>query len=303
MALVFLGRADEGVRWLREAAELLHKFDPAEIDDESTLFVALGMVGIGDAAPARLVVDSVVHRLRAAGAVGHLPFALYVSAMADSRLGRLDSGRASAAEAADLAASTDDLLTLCLALGCLALLEAQRGDEQACRTHAAESLRLRALANFVDIGQDALDGLGLLELSLGRPNPAIKHLKQANRFEHSDEPAIVRASFIDLIEACVRGGQNVPTSFRHLPWFVELNLPASLSALLWRGRALLADDLEFDAYFARALELHSHGHFPFDSARTQLCYGERLRRSGRRRDAREHLEAALDTFQLLGARL
>lgn len=40
---------------------------------------------------------------------------------------------------------------------------------------------------------------------------------------------------------------------------------------------------------------------PFEAARTQLCHGERLRRAGRRRDARRELGAALDAFEALGA--
>jgi DNA-binding NarL/FixJ family response regulator len=40
---------------------------------------------------------------------------------------------------------------------------------------------------------------------------------------------------------------------------------------------------------------------PFERARTQLCYGERLRRLRRRADARRHLHEALETFTRLGA--
>ena len=39
----------------------------------------------------------------------------------------------------------------------------------------------------------------------------------------------------------------------------------------------------------------------FEVARTQLYLGARLRRDGLRRDAREHLRAALDVFDDLGA--
>ena len=40
---------------------------------------------------------------------------------------------------------------------------------------------------------------------------------------------------------------------------------------------------------------------PFERARTELAFGEHLRRARRRVEAREHLHAALDGFELLGA--
>ena len=52
--------------------------------------------------------------------------------------------------------------------------------------------------------------------------------------------------------------------------------------------------------FQEALELHPE-HDPFGRARTRLCLGERLRRAGRRIDARAELRAAHDGFEQLGA--
>ena len=67
-------------------------------------------------------------------------------------------------------------------------------------------------------------------------------------------------------------------------------------ALAARCRALLGRDAERE--FAEALRLHTR---PLDRARTQLLFGEQLRRQRRRVDAREHLRAALETFEALGA--
>ncbi|MGH3804890.1 MAG: helix-turn-helix transcriptional regulator, partial [Pseudonocardiaceae bacterium] len=199
-------------------------------------------------------------------------------------------------------------LMQCLSLGCLALLEAQRGDERACRQHAAESLRLSEAADLKSIARDSLDGLGLLELSLGRPDRAITYLEQANRYHaaNAEAPVIGRPSSTDLLEAYVRAGKQAPSTMivqLHTLTEKDTHQPDTAAALHWRARALLADDDHYDEYFTRALELHARRGSPFDTARTQLCYGERLRRSGRRRGAREHLVPAYETFQRIGARL
>ena len=69
-----------------------------------------------------------------------------------------------------------------------------------------------------------------------------------------------------------------------------------------RCRGLLADDGEIEPYFALALDGHEGLPAPFEDARTQLAFGRRLRRQGRRLDARERLVAALAQFDALGAR-
>jgi DNA-binding CsgD family transcriptional regulator len=69
-----------------------------------------------------------------------------------------------------------------------------------------------------------------------------------------------------------------------------------------RCRGLVADADSFEEHFLTALRLHAAGQSPFALARTQLSYGERLRRAGRRIEAREQLRAALDSFDRIGAR-
>ena len=67
----------------------------------------------------------------------------------------------------------------------------------------------------------------------------------------------------------------------------------SASAAAARCRGILGDVEAFE----RALELHDRVPTPFERARTELCYGESLRRSKRRSEARELLRSALDNVR------
>jgi hypothetical protein len=64
---------------------------------------------------------------------------------------------------------------------------------------------------------------------------------------------------------------------------------------------LLAPADAADSHFAEALRLHLTASRPFERARTELLYGEWLRRRRERLRAREHLRTALDLFERLGA--
>jgi DNA-binding CsgD family transcriptional regulator len=77
------------------------------------------------------------------------------------------------------------------------------------------------------------------------------------------------------------------------PWAVALHV---------RCQALIASDSEAERHYERALSLHEQDTRPFDQARTQLLYGEWLRRERRKRDARVQLLASLQAFDALSAR-
>jgi DNA-binding CsgD family transcriptional regulator len=70
-------------------------------------------------------------------------------------------------------------------------------------------------------------------------------------------------------------------------------------ALLARCQALLGKRPPEEA-FGEAIE-HAPAVPPFQRARTELLYGEWLRRERRRTDARTHLRAAAEAFRGLGA--
>ncbi len=76
---------------------------------------------------------------------------------------------------------------------------------------------------------------------------------------------------------------------------------SALAAAARCAGILDAEGLWEDA-FEDALALHAQVPTPFERARTELCYGERLRRARRRADARARLRSALEVFDELGAR-
>jgi DNA-binding CsgD family transcriptional regulator len=115
------------------------------------------------------------------------------------------------------------------------------------------------------------------------------------------EPSVVQWT-PDLIEAYVRAGRpddgaRVLEQFERVANATERNWALATSA---RCRGLLVDE-GFDEHFARALELHEQTPTPFERARTQLCFGEQLRRARHRAEARPRLAEALETFETLGA--
>jgi hypothetical protein len=81
-----------------------------------------------------------VARARREGAVGLLPQALEYLAPVELVAGRLDAAAASASEGLRLARETGNDTSACRHLATLAHLAAIRGDEDACRGHAAEAL-------------------------------------------------------------------------------------------------------------------------------------------------------------------
>jgi DNA-binding CsgD family transcriptional regulator len=116
-------------------------------------------------------------------------------------------------------------------------------------------------------------------------------------------PVLARMAAADRIEAAVRAGDTATAS----GWTEELARFADATRRPWAlatvayGRALTVSQGERDSWFRESLAHHQRAVRPLDTARTQLAYGEWLRRSQRRVDAREHLRHAAETFQDLRA--
>lgn len=106
----------------------------------------------------------------------------------------------------------------------------------------------------------------------------------------------------DLIETDIRRGDRrmVWAALQKLAEQAELLKTPLAAALLERSRALITVGPDAESGFERAIELLSDPASNFELARTQLLYGEWLRRQGRRREARKQLRPARDRFENLG---
>jgi DNA-binding CsgD family transcriptional regulator len=101
----------------------------------------------------------------------------------------------------------------------------------------------------------------------------------------------------DLVEALARSGRHGAAA-EVLDRFADRATLAGPAAAAARCAGILRSDAE---EFERALEAHDRLPQPFERGRTELAYGEYLRRARRIADARPRLATALDVFTRLGA--
>ncbi|MBV9447976.1 MAG: AAA family ATPase [Streptosporangiaceae bacterium] len=249
------------------------------------------MAGIGGA----LVADA-----RARGAIGVLPTGLNQVSWAEAMLGRYRDARISASEGRQLALDLGQRYWAESMSSTLAYLAAVEGDEQQCREYAGQVTPTGESAVMAAWAEAALI---LLDLGYGRIADALTRLEAAAGSSVWHHPNITRLA-PDHVEAAVRLGhpdRAADAVARFSRWAPLVGQPWA-TALQARCQALTASDDDAEQHYQRALRLHEQDTRPFDQARTQLVYGEWLRRSKRRRNARVQLHAALRTFQSLGAR-
>ncbi len=130
-----------------------------------------------------------------------------------------------------------------------------------------------------------------------------------HHFAHMELPTLTMMVAQDRVDAAVRAGDLVQsrTWVRDVEDFAaRTDWPwAHAAAAFGQARIAEVDDSagtdEIVAAFEAALTHHARAERPYDRARTQLAYGEFLRRTQRRVDARSQLRAALSTFEDLDA--
>jgi DNA-binding CsgD family transcriptional regulator len=142
--------------------------------------------------------------------------------------------------------------------------------------------------------------LTILELGLGNYHAAAQ-LDRHDWVRDFSPLGSLRAA--DAVEAHLRSGteDEAIAPIRYLAQRSDATDSPLDRGLLSRCNALVATDTPAEEDFLESIaSLQAYG-ANLHAARSQLLFGEWLRRLKRRRDAREHLEAAMDVFDSTGA--
>jgi DNA-binding CsgD family transcriptional regulator len=237
---------------------------------------------------------------RATGALAALPLALSWHSWLEVLQGRLGSARSHFTEIEDVVSFTGWRGLLGSPVPAQVLRDAWLGDEEAARSGARRMMQ-DAHERGQGIGIDhAYAALTVLELGAGRYGDA---LRAARRICEHDSAGVVTPALADVVEAAVRSGERdlAIEALERLSERATVSATPWASGMLARARAVAASGGEADELFRSALDELSRTTIATEIARTQLLYGEWLRRARRRRDAREPLHDALDFFEVVGA--
>jgi DNA-binding CsgD family transcriptional regulator len=290
-ALAEAGDHREGIELIGRAKSQLEMNHELAQDPDALLAYADAFAQLDghDGEAIRGLVERAVAIARDRGTLVTLLAALLHLARLDLEAGRWVDADAAGSEALQLARDARQERTRAEALALLARLDALRGHSSECRRRVGEIGNLTG-SKPMPVGIETT--LGLLTLAQGDVGEAVTRLEGQ-----------VSERAPDLVEAYVYAGRRgdarraaaveAARESRH-PW--------TRVRAAW-AEALVAGDDAYEEAFAEAMAALDPlpSEQSFERARLQLNWGERLRRSGRRVDARAHLRAAHDVFELLGA--
>ncbi|MGN9847476.1 LuxR C-terminal-related transcriptional regulator, partial [Nonomuraea sp. H19] len=244
----------------------------------------------------------IVEECRAEGRLGRMPQAMTIFTIAQLLSGHHRSARSAVAAGLALAADVGQPQWGSYLAGVHAWLSAIAGAEEECVAMAAQAIRDADHRRWMPGACWSEYALVALDFGLGRYEAMLDRVDRAMSGPTS-HAFLWRYSWPDYIEAAVRVGdpQRAQEPLGLYAEWAEATGRSRPLAVLHRVRALLATDSAAVGLYERALALHAEGEQPFDEARTRLAYGERLRRTRRRAEARGQLQAAMEAFDRLGA--
>ncbi|MFE3189407.1 AAA family ATPase [Nocardia sp. NPDC059240] len=263
-----------------------------------TLAVALGHSEETD----RMLRDTAA-ALRVRGDVCWLANVLAQRATLEVLTGRWDEAAVDAAEALRLSESQDTPNTTALAATVLGWLAAVRGEIAEAESWCATALDASLGRNARSLVAPVYWVRALIALGAGEPETALRELAEiAAPGGPAGHPVFAALTALDAVEAAVRAGRidDARTHSAILEsWGDRTGADWAVTAAS-TARALLADDADAEPHYLEALATPTPT-WPTRRARTELLYGEWLRRVRRRAEAQTQLRSALQVFERLGA--
>jgi DNA-binding CsgD family transcriptional regulator/tetratricopeptide (TPR) repeat protein len=303
VALALHGERREAGELLAGCLDELWASDPIARAQEYA-HAAYALMWLEDYDQAEKLLDRLVARGRAVGAVGILPQALAMVADLYFRLGRWPESRAAGEEGVTLAEESRQ--PNAYGRYFVARLDSLQGRAPKAEQMFTAMIEIARRYGAGVIDPYVMHSRGLVALAKGDVTAAVAHLEDAGRTPLAEgirEPSVVPWAY-DLVEAYARAGRTDDAEK-----LLARTAPAPgdetqrwAHAVTARCRGLLATSrADSTAAFAEALTWHARDERPFEKARTQLCYGERLRRDRQRAQARQPLREALAIFERLEA--
>ncbi|MFN8113533.1 MAG: LuxR family transcriptional regulator [Solirubrobacterales bacterium] len=251
------------------------------------------------------MLTTVIEDARRRSAIAELAYPLAASCQLEARLGNLGPARAQGDEALRLARDTQQTLLFAFGAGLLAEAEAALGLDEA-REHAEDSIAFLDAVGAIGISTFSRSALGLFHVVRGDAEAALGPLRECRELHQRLglwDPRLVQWPAA-LVEALVRAGEiDEATEIT-----ADLERAAEALGGWWtpgaaaRSRGLIGDDADLDLHFGASVSSFREGGCRFEEARSNLLWGERLRRARRRADSREPLRAALTYFRRAGCR-
>jgi DNA-binding CsgD family transcriptional regulator len=242
-------------------------------------------------------------QLRAQGRLGLLARTVGADAWSALVVGDLGAAISATQESRALARETAQPMMYALMTATAAKLAALRGEAEECLRLAEEAERIGLPAGARPVLATAVAARGLAALGDGRFEEAFGHLRRLHDPADPAYQAALRLTTVgDLVDAAAHCGRSAAVApiVARLQEVAAVTPAPVLHADLRLARALLADDEDAEELFQDALRADLTA-WPLARARTHLAYGAWLRRRRRSVDSRDHLRAARDMFDALGA--
>ena len=281
---------------LRDAFAIAETLGPADQDLLPNLGIAA--LQLSDDDRALRYHTLLLSRAQNTGAVFMVRYALSRLAFSEIVTGQWAAAAAGLETAINLARQTGEPALAAQPLAFRALLAAYRSDP-AYESHLTEIQGIIADAPLGILQELIKDVVRWAQAAreAAQGSPAFHLLDQMTHH-------ITRGmAVIDRFEAAFQAGRAdaVTHDIAELDAFAAATGSRWAAAAAAHGRALLSDGDQAEQNFRTALDHHAASPRRFDRARTELAYGDFLRRARRRVDARAHLRAALQFFSDVGA--